>query len=134
MLCQRKISNRGIKLKVKRSKEKMFLAISQSPENICFFALYKRWGPYKHTSFCVFLKSVNKNRFYMHLKILRHRGQRSSGEKGRILNMSEYSLVRCQIEALFTQNPNMGSVFHFTYVWNDYLSWKIYYIFMYYIF
>ena len=115
MLCQRKISNRGIKLKVKRSNERMFVAISQSSENICFLH-YIKDEVLTSTPVFVFLKSVNKNRFYMHLKILRHRGQRSSGEKGRILNMSEYRLVRCQIEALFTQNPNMGSVFHFTYV------------------
>ena len=68
----------------------------------------------------VFSKSVNKNRFYMHLKIFRHRGQRSFGEKGRILNLSEYSVVGCQIKAILTQNPNMGSVCHFKCVYNDY--------------
>ena len=133
MLCQRKISNRSFKLKVKRSNERICLAISQSSGNkICLHYIIEK--VLTSTPVFVFLKLVNKNRFYMHLKILRHRGQRSSGEKCRFLNTSEYSLVGCQIKDLFTQNPNMGLVFRFKYVLNDTLSWNIYYIFMYHIF
>ena len=54
MLCQRKISNRGFKLKVKRSNERICLAISQSSVNKRLLELINGEGPYKHTSFCFF--------------------------------------------------------------------------------